>query len=99
MSSAIFRQRSVFAAALLSSALLGATACSDDATAPSPSTNPGPTPPATALSAEPDVIAGQYIVVFRDDVLGVAAAAPSLSAKHRATIIQTYTAALRGFAA
>jgi subtilisin family serine protease len=46
-----------------------------------------------------DVIPGQYIVVFRDNVLSAASLAPQLAAAHRGTLRFTYTAALKGFAA
>ncbi len=55
-------------------------------------------------AGSPDAIAGSYIVVYRDGVVGTTAAAveartSGLAAKHQAKVERTYSSALRGFAA
>jgi subtilisin family serine protease len=54
---------------------------------------------ALSTQADGEVIPGQYIVVFRDDVSDVRGLAQRLIAEHGGEHRFTYTAALRGFAA
>jgi subtilisin family serine protease len=59
--------------------------------------DPDLTPAFSAQSA--DAIPGQYIVVFRNGVGDVQAAAGQMAAAHGASVRFTYSSALRGFAA
>ena len=73
--------------------LLGAC---QDATQPSVS---APQQPAQLARAAPrEVIPGEYIVVFRDEVQDPASVAQKLVARHKAKLRGTYTAALKGMA-
>lgn len=49
-------------------------------------------------TGRPDVIPGQYIVVFNDNVADIDAASQELALQHGASVEQTYHNALRGFA-
>src|SRR3954451_7873565 len=52
-----------------------------------------------ARSAQPEVVPGQYIVVFKDEVQDVATLAQTLIRAHGAAHRFTYTHAIKGFAA
>lgn len=82
---------------LLAGALVAMSlaACSD-ATGPEPSPA---SPVAKPLSAEPDVRADHYIVVYRDNVSRTPVAANRMIASGRLRIERTYSAAINGFAA
>src|SRR3982751_3254360 len=54
--------------------------------------------PGAALGRGPEIIRGQYIVVFRDEVKDPASLARKLAAKHRARLKHSYKAALKGMA-
>src|SRR5690349_21285847 len=57
------------------------------------------TPRAPARDAVVDAVAGQYIVVFRDDVTDPATVAQSMVSAQGGSLRHTYTSALKGFAA
>ena len=52
-----------------------------------------------AVVAQPELVPGQYIVVFKSDVADPATLAQTLIRAHRATHRFTYTHAVKGFAA
>ena len=75
---------------------LSLAACADEPTSP-----PLTAPVASLQSAAPaaDVIPGQYIVVFNDDVTDVPGLARALAAQAGSSPRYTYTSAIKGFAA
>ena len=75
---------------------LSLAACADEPTSP-----PLTAPAASLQSAAPagEVIPGQYIVVFNDDVSDVPGLARALAAQAGSSPRYTYTSAIKGFAA
>ena len=83
--------------AFLAFAAVGLAACQE----PSSPSAPGDKPAAPEVSAKAqkgELIPGQYVVVFRQDVRDVKSAAKALAGKHGAKLKHTYEAALKGMA-
>jgi subtilisin family serine protease len=76
-------------------ALAGLAACSDSPTS-SPTIAVQPATKSAALVG--GAIPGQYIVVFRNNVLNAAAMASTIASQHSTTISHTYTTAIKGVA-
>ena len=94
---AIIRRPARWTAALAALAALAAAACQD---AVSPTATPtSPLASAAAERGPGGAIAGRYIVVLKDGVGDVAAAANDKAARHGGRVTQRYTHAVRGFAA
>ncbi|HEY4672274.1 MAG TPA: S8 family serine peptidase [Gemmatimonadaceae bacterium] len=74
---------------------LGAVACQDAA---GPVSELHPVAPSTASAARGAPIAGDYIVVLRNDVGDISAVAQSLAGLHKGELKHIYKSALRGFA-
>jgi len=81
-------------AVLLTAALLVA-ACQDTSTP----LQPGGPPAAVGLPGLPALSAARYIVVFQDEVTDPIGLAQILVATYNGSLLHTYTAALKGFAA
>ena len=77
-------------------AALFAAACADPAAPPSAGV---PASPSLSKGAGAGVIAGQYIVVFKDAVDDVDAKTKEKTLKHGAKVARTYKHAIKGFAA
>jgi hypothetical protein len=81
-------------------ALIAATAilmsCDEDSSFEPPAQT---TAPQLVGALAEDVVPGQYIVVFRDDVRSPAAAAKEMAATHGFKLRHTYSHAIRGFSA
>ena len=76
---------------------LGLAACHDS---PNPAAPKPEVPAASSINAAPvDAIAGQYIIVFKDEVTDASELATRLVGRHGGIKRFTYTHALKGFAA
>jgi subtilisin family serine protease len=82
--------------ALLSLVVIGVAACQDS---PVATTDVAPPEVSAVASQRSQVLPGEYIVVFADDVTDAPGLARRLVAAHRGTLRFTYEAALKGFAA
>ena len=86
--------------AFLPATLLQLAACDGDSPlASTPAAPPVAASVASLSAGRPDVIPGQYIVVFRDSVSDAPGLARRLTAAHGGELKFTYAAALKGFAA
>src|SRR2546422_10798548 len=81
--------------ALLLTAAFLVAACQDTSTP----FQPGGPPAATGLPGLPGTSAARYIVVFNDGVSDPIGLAQTLVATYNGSLLHTYTAALKGFAA
>lgn len=75
------------------------TACQDSRSPVEPRLTAASQPNAARTAAGPEVIPGEYIVVFRDDVADPPGLAKSLAKTHGAALRHTYTRAIKGFSA
>ena len=78
---------------------LVAAACQDPTTSAPAGAGPNEVRPTMARAGEAQVIPGQYIVVFKDDVGDVGGLAARLVAQHGGARRFTYSRAIKGFAA
>ena len=76
------------------------TACQDSRAPLEPrSIHPAASPSTVSATVQPEHIAGQYIVVFKDEVSDPAGLATRLAGAHGAALRHVYRHALKGFAA
>src|SRR5689334_23676516 len=80
-------------------AAVALTACENSPSPVEPRTASAVTPSFALAPAQPEIISGQYIVVFKNEVTDVEGLAQSLIRAHGATHRHTYSHALKGFAA
>ena len=94
------RRAALVRRAILPATLLQLAACDGDSPlASTPAAPPVAASVASLAAGRPDVIPGQYIVVFRDSVSDAPGLARRLTAAHGGELKFTYAAALKGFAA
>jgi subtilisin family serine protease len=84
---------------LLGALALVAAACQDPTTSAPAVARPNEVRPTMARAGEAQVVPGQYIVVFKDDVEDAGGLAARLVAQHGGTRRFTYSRAIKGFAA
>jgi hypothetical protein len=75
------------------------TACESSSSPVEPRTLRVSAPNAAVVAVQPEVIPGQYIVVFKDEVQDVPGLVQSLIKAHGAQHRHTYSRAIKGFAA
>src|SRR6185503_4110452 len=75
------------------------TACQDSRTPTEPRLTAAPAPNAARAAAGPELVPGDYIVVFRSDVADPPGLAKRLAESHGGALRHTYSHAIKGFAA
>jgi subtilisin family serine protease len=99
MSTITPKLRVALRAATAGLATLAVAACADDPVAPRHADQARASQLAAAQQQGSDVVPGQYIVQFKEDVSDVPGLAASLTKAHGGKLRFTYTTAIKGFAA